>query len=44
MIMRFTCIFVIDAYIDEMPLNAAFHLGLHDLQMYLFAGIKNEKG
>ena len=28
---------------EEMPPSAAFHLGLHRLQKYLFAGIKNEK-
>ena len=29
---------------DEMPLNAAFHLGLHCLQKYPFRGFPNTKG
>ena len=29
---------------DEMPHNAAFHLGLHCLPKYLFICIQNEKG
>ena len=29
---------------DEMPPNAAFHLGLHCLPKYLFAGIQSKKG
>ena len=28
---------------DEMPLNAAFHLGLHCLPNYLYTGNQNEK-
>ena len=28
---------------DDMPPYAAFHLGLHCLQKYLFTGIQNEK-
>ena len=31
------------AYLDEMPHYAAFHLDLHCLSKYLFAGIQNEK-
>ena len=29
---------------DEMQHNAAFHLGLHCLQKYLFKGFPNTKG
>ena len=29
---------------DEMPPNAAFHLGLHCLQKYPFRGFKSSKG
>ena len=29
---------------DEMPLYAAFHVGLHCLQKYLFIIIQDEKG
>ena len=29
---------------DEMPPNAAFHLGLHRLPKYMFTSIQNEKG
>ena len=29
---------------DEMPPNAAFHLGLQCLPKYLFIGIQNENG
>ena len=29
---------------DEMPPNAAFHLGLQCLPKYLLIGIQNEKG
>ena len=29
---------------DEMPHNAAFHLGLHCLPKYLLSSIQNEKG
>ena len=37
-------IFASSADPDEMPHYAAFHLGLHCLPKYLFAGIQNEKG
>ena len=29
---------------DEMPHDAAFHMGLHSLPKCLFTGIQNEKG
>ena len=40
----FFCILANSADPDEMPPNAAFHLGLHCLPKYLFAGIQSKKG
>ena len=41
--MKICFIFANSVDLDEMPHYVAFHLGLHCLPKYLFAGIQNEK-
>ena len=40
----FVFIYANSADSDKIPQYAAFHLGFHCLQKYLFAGIQNIKG